>query len=121
MINISGNQNNTNDFLEILLALKRNINKNLNVADVAQIININGKISCKLLSTNETIECIALQNLSLEKGDVVLILYCDTEFQTNLMRIKNNSITKENTSKIYHSKSYGIIIGLIYREEINDN
>jgi hypothetical protein len=121
MIDYQGNQNNTNDFLEILLALKRNINKNLNVADVAQVINIDDEIYCKLLSTNETIKCIKLEHLNLKKGDVVLILYCNTEFKTNLIRIQNGSIPKENTSNVYHSKSYGIIIGVIYKEENNDN
>ena len=116
--NYKGNEVNSKDFLEILFALKNNIMKDLNVCEVAQIESIsNGIYKCKILSTDEIITAVPLQNLQIAQNDVVVILFSNTDFRTNLKRIQNdNAATTDDTLNL-HNKSFGIIIGILYHKE----
>ena len=116
--NYKGNEVNSKDFLEILFALKNNIMKDLNVCEVAQIESISNEIyKCKILSTDEVITAIPLQNLQIAQNDVVVILFSNTDFRTNLKRIQhdNDGITDDTLN--LHNKSFGIIIGILYHKE----
>lgn len=116
--NYKGNEVNSKDFLEILFALKNNIMKDLNVCEVAQIESISNEIyKCKILSTDEVITAIPLQNLQIVQNDVVVILFSNTDFRTNLKRIQhdNDGITDDTLN--LHNKSFGIIIGILYHKE----
>ena len=116
--NYKGNEVNSKDFLEILFALKNNIMKDLNVCEVAQIESISNEIyKCKILSTDEVITAIPLQNLTISQNDVVVILFSNTDFRTNLKRIQhdNDGITDDTLN--LHNKSFGIIIGILYHKE----
>ena len=116
--NYKGNEVNSKDFLEILFALKNNIMKDLNVCEVAQIESISDKIyKCKILSTDEVITAIPLQNLQIAQNDVVVILFSNTDFRTNLKRIQhdNDGITDDTLN--LHNKSFGIIMGILYHKE----
>ena len=116
--NYKGNEVNSKDFLEILFALKNNIMKDLNVCEVAQIESISSEIyKCKILSTNEVITAIPLQNLQIAQNDVVVILFSNTDFRTNLKRIQhdNDGITDDTLN--LHNKSFGIIMGILYHKE----
>lgn len=116
--NYKGNEVNSKDFLEILFALKNNIMKDLNVCEVAQIESISSGIyKCKILSTDEVITTIPLQNLQIAQNDVVVILFSNTDFRTNLKRIQNNNIGITDDTLNLHNKSFGIIIGILYHKE----
>lgn len=116
--NYKGNEVNSKDFLEILFALKNNIMKDLNVCEVAQIESISSGIyKCKILSTDEIITAVPLQNLQIAQNDVVVILFSNTDFRTNLKRIQNDNIGITNDTLNLHNKSFGIIIGILYHKE----
>lgn len=116
--NYKGNEVNSKDFLEILFALKNNIMKDLNVCEVAQIESISNDIyKCKILSTDEVITVIPLQNLEIAQNDVVVILFSNTDFRTNLKRIQNDNVAITNDTLNLHNKSFGIIIGILYHKE----
>lgn len=116
--NYKGNEVNSKDFLEILFALKNNIMKDLNVCEVAQIESISNEIyKCKILSTDEIITAIPLQNLQIAQNDVVVILFSNTDFRTNLKRIQQDNIGITNDTLNLHNKSFGIIMGILYHKE----
>lgn len=116
--NYKGNEVNSKDFLEILFALKNNIMKDLNVCEVAQIESISSGIyKCKILSTDEVITAIPLQNLQIVQNDVVVILFSNTDFRTNLKRIQNDNTAITDDTLNLHNKSFGIIIGILYHKE----
>lgn len=116
--NYKGNEVNSKDFLEILFALKNNIMKDLNVCEVAQIESISNEIyKCKILSTDEVITAIPLQNLQIAQNDVVVILFSNTDFRTNLKRIQNDNAGITDDTLNLHNKSFGIIIGILYHKE----
>lgn len=116
--NYKGNEVNSKDFLEILFALKNNIMKDLNVCEVAQIESISNEIyKCKILSTDEVITAIPLQNLQIAQKDVVVILFSNTDFRTNLKRIQNDNVAITDDTLNLHNKSFGIIIGILYHKE----
>lgn len=116
--NYKGNEVNSKDFLEILFALKNNIMKDLNVCEVAQIESISNEIyKCKILSTDEVITAIPLQNLQIAQNDVVVILFSNTDFRTNLKRIQNDNTAITDDTLNLHNKSFGIIIGILYHKE----
>ena len=116
--NYKGNEVNSKDFLEILFALKNNIMKDLNVCEVAQIESIsNGIYKCKILSTDEIITAVPLQNLQIAQNDVVVILFSNTDFRTNLKRIQQDNIGITNDTLNLHNKSFGIIMGILYHKE----
>ena len=116
--NYKGNEVNSKDFLEILFALKNNIMKDLNVCEVAQIESISSGIyKCKILSTDEVITAVPLQNLQIVQNDVVVILFSNTDFRTNLKRIQNDNTAITDDTLNLHNKSFGIIIGILYHKE----
>ena len=116
--NYKGNEVNSKDFLEILFALKNNIMKDLNVCEVAQIESISNDIyKCKILSTDEVITAIPLQNLQIAQNDVVVILFSNTDFRTNLKRIQNDNAAITDDTLNLHNKSFGIIMGILYHKE----
>ena len=116
--NYKGNEVNSKDFLEILFALKNNIMKDLNVCEVAQIESISNEIyKCKILSTDEIITVVPLQNLQIAQNDVVVILFSNTDFRTNLKRIQNDNAAITDDTLNLHNKSFGIIIGILYHKE----
>lgn len=116
--NYKGNEVNSKDFLEILFALKNNIMKDLNVCEVAQIESISSEIyKCKILSTDEVITAIPLQNLTISQNDVVVILFSNTDFRTNLKRIQNDNAAITDDTLNLHNKSFGIIMGILYHKE----
>lgn len=116
--NYKGNEVNSKDFLEILFALKNNIMKDLNVCEVAQIESISNEIyKCKILSTDEVITAIPLQNLQIAQNDVVVILFSNTDFRTNLKRIQNDNAGITDDTLNLHNKSFGIIMGILYHKE----
>ena len=114
----TGNQTNSKDFLDILQALKKNIMKDCNVAEVAVVNQIGTEsVTCKICNTDESVVAYPVQGLTLEVGDVVVLIFCNTDFRTNLERLKNGAGIIENSEIPAHSKSYGIILSILYRKE----
>ena len=112
---ITGNQNVSSDFLRVLMALKSNVMKDTNVAEIAIVSQINGdEISCNLLNDNNIkVVCVSLHGISINEGDVVLIIFTNTDFRTNLKRYKQSQATYKIEADTLHSKNYGVIIGKI--------
>lgn len=110
-----------NDDLEVLLALKRNILRDLKVASLGIVKSIKDniiKVNLFPTYTNEseiTIDCYCLKNLEVNKDDVVLVLFLDRNFIQNLNQKNNNQqLTKVDSKNIeLHSLKYGVVIGII--------
>lgn len=110
-----------NDDLEVLLALKRNILRDLKVASLGIVKSIKDNIiKVNLFPTyaNEseiTIDCYCLKNLEVNKDNVVLVLFLDRNFIQNLNQKNNNQqLTKVDSKNIeLHSLKYGVVIGII--------
>ena len=109
-----GNRVPSSDFLQVLLALKGNIMRDLNVADIAIVDKDDGPIRCKLLNNEEIkIECEKLKGLTIAKDDLVLVLFTNSDFRNNLKQIRNNQKPQKTSSQSLHNKNYGVIIGII--------
>lgn len=114
---VSGNKTVSSDFLRVLLALKKNTMRDNNVAEVCLVQDISqSEIRCNTLSSDSVIVCEKLQDLEIQKNDVVLVVFTNTDFRQNLKRIKSNQKSVKNQDEILHSLNYGVVIGLIYRK-----
>ena len=110
-----------NDDLEVLLALKRNILRDLKVASLGIVKSIQDniiKVNLFPTYTNEneiTIDCYCLKNLEVNKDNVVLVLFLDRNFIQNLNQKNNNQqLTRIDSKNIeLHSFKYGVVIGII--------
>lgn len=112
MSDVSGNKNLNDGFLDVLMALKKNTMKNTRVAEIG-IIEDSTNLKCSLLNNPSMyIQCTKLSSVTVNKGDVVLILFTDTDFRNNLKRINDNLKPLEVT-EVNHSINYGVIIGII--------
>lgn len=120
----SNNKNATSDFLRVLLALKTNVMRNLHCAEiceVSEISAINDTITCITLTDRTYISAIPLYNIDIRKNDVVIVIYTDTDFRASLAKIKKGLVIQPTAEKTadYHTKSYGVIIGIVYRRDDN--
>jgi len=117
---------NTDDLLTVLLQVKKNIMKTLNVASIATVkkIDTQHKIATVQLyplledETEKNIECRWCTNLEnsgtpiFAANDIVLVLFCDRNFVAALKKLLSNqspSTLKENVD--LHTDRYGIIVG----------
>lgn len=106
----------TSDFYQVLMSLKENINRDLHVADLAKVMSVVGNdVQCQTLNSNAIINCIKLQDLNVYSGDIVLVIYCDTDFHSNLTKYEFNTQNSIIETKEFHSMSNGVVVGLIYR------
>lgn len=109
------------DFLEVLLVLKANIFRELNVAtlgivkeikDNTYVVNPFPTLNTENKETN--IEVIKVSNVEININDVVVILFMDRNFIQNLNQLKNNQkLSQLSKNVVLHSKNFGIIIGKI--------
>ena len=115
----TGNKNNTSDFMRVLMALKGNVMRDTNVANVCQITAITDDdiIVVPLNASTLRIHCTKLQDLTLQVNDVVLVTFTKDDFRINLKRIKASQPTQDMKTVELHSSNYGIITGLVYRNE----
>lgn len=111
------NANTTSsDFLRVLLALKENIMRDLNVADVCEVMlkNSDDSWQCRSITDNASIIAYPFQNLKLEVGDYVAVLFTNIDFRSNLVRIKSGKTSQNVDSDERHSKTNAIVLGIIY-------
>ena len=116
MSDITGNKNITDDLTRVLFAVRDNAMRNTNVADIAKVTIVDNYLTCVDINNAETIICTKLQGLDIMVNDTVLIVYTNTDFRENLSRIKQNIQVQTIKDCTLHSKNYGVIIGVIYRQ-----
>lgn len=111
----SGNKTVDSAFLDVLMALKGNIMRDCNVAEIGEINRIDGDVYDVISINNESVKykCIALQGLSLNMHDIVLVVFTNTNYKLNLNRIGNNQLTQNIESNELHSVNNGVVIGII--------
>lgn len=113
-----GNNTENTSFLDICEALKNNIFRTMSVADVCVVRELNSGIAkCAYITNSDTvIEAYTLFNADIQVNDVVLIVFTNNDFRTSLKAFKNNQANTNTITKKFHEKSYGVIVGLIYRK-----
>lgn len=113
-----GNATENSSFLDVCFALKNNVFRTLNVADVCVVREINGDIlRCEYITDCKTnIECIKLQGLDIKVSDVVLVIFTNNDFRASLNVFKASQTNTDSKTTLYHEKAYGIVVGLIYRK-----
>lgn len=116
---ITGNQSNQGSFLDVMLALKNNVMRDLNVAEVVEVkkISTNSITVSVLTNPQQMLECVALQNLDVQLNDIMLVIFTNTDFRTNLNKFKNNQTLQKIDNQTMHTKNTGVLVGLIYRKE----
>lgn len=117
--NFNGTTFKDDDLMAVLLALKANIMKDLNVATIGVVKSIaENRITVEPYPkvTNEKatryIECFQLQGLQLQLKDIVVVLFLDKDSATTIKKLKAGqtpSALPENTD--LHKQKYGVIIG----------
>ena len=112
----------TSDFTRVLLAVKKSTLEDCNVADVYQVIseNTDGTYICNYINNkNIKIAAIPIENLNISVGDVVLIIFTNTDFRTNVNKIKAGKVTQTITENMQiHSTAFGVIVGIIFHREV---
>lgn len=113
-----GNKTENTSFLDVCFALKNNIFRTMNVADLCVVRSINDNIArCEYLTNSETtIETTMLMNLEINVNDVVLVVFTTNDFRASLKAYKTNQANTNNTTTTFHDKRYGVIVGVIFRK-----
>lgn len=118
----NANANNSPGFLQVLLALKENIFYDLQVATVCLVTqkNEDGTAMCRDFAESVSFQARYLHAMDLEEGDVVLVLFADKDFRTNLKKVMagNYEFTPNSELETRHTKANGIIVGVVYRHTI---
>lgn len=112
---------NTDDFLEVLLTLKANIFRDLKVATLGIVKEIKDKKFIvnpfpTIIDENKerNIETFCIDGLQINQNDIVVVLFLDRNFIQNLNQATNNQkLTQLNKNVVLHSENFGIIIGKI--------
>ena len=117
----TGNKTTSSAFLDVLDASKANIQSSTYVGRICKVESVNNdSITCiNINNEQQRLKCIAFQNLVIQKGDIVLVMFTDEDYRQNIKRIKNNERQQNYETTILHSLNYGVIIGIIYRKEEN--
>ena len=113
-----GNDTENSSFLDVCFALKNNVFRTLNVADVCVVREINGDIlRCEYITDSGTnIDCVKLQGLDINVSDVVLVIFTNNDFRASLNAFKASQANTDSKTTLYHEKAYGVVVGLIYRK-----
>lgn len=112
-----GNVTENTSFLDVCFALKNNVFRTMNVADVCIVREIKGNdIKCEYITNNGVaIICTKLQGLTLAINDVVLVVFTNNDFRASLNAIKANQTDTNFDGTDLHSNEFGVIVGIIYR------
>ena len=99
--NITGNKVKTNDLLRLLLTLKQNIMKDLNVAEVCKIVSkqSNNRYYVSLANdSSKKLSCVSISSDEFKENQQVVVVFTNT-----------NYLNKDD--KELHSSNFGIILG----------
>ena len=117
---------NVDDLLTVLLQVKKNIMKSLNVASIAQVKKIDNehKIATVQLypiledESEKNIDVYWCSNLETDgttifaTNDIVLVIFCDRNFKAAFKKLKNSQAPSTLDENIdLHTDRYGIIVG----------
>lgn len=108
----SGNKVVSSDFLKVLLALKENIMKDIHCSELGIVKSISqNECVCSLLSDeNKKVNVFKMPSLRVNVGDVVQIIFNDSNFRSNLQKY-NDQKALQIVSSDRHSINYGVILG----------
>ena len=111
--NYTGNKTDVPDFLKVLLTLKKNIMRDLNVAEVCKVTEVNNNVYTvvSINNSNLRLKCTKLSSLNPKKDDLVLVIFTNTDYRLNLG--KTNKPFQNLPEETLHSLNYGIITGLV--------
>lgn len=114
--------------LDVLLALKENIFKDLKVGSFAQVKTINEEEETASVTLfpayKEEIEInisVAItRSVSIQENDVVVVLFLDTNFKQTLRQtLRQQKRAKLQTDVVeLHSINYGVVIASMSRSDI---
>lgn len=109
---LTGNQTDNPDFLKVLLTLKANIMKDLNVCEICKVIDISkdNYIVNPINNTKEKLYCKTVTDSTINKGDLVLVIFTNSDYRLNLKKIKAGEKPQEVDQTDLHSRNYGVII-----------
>jgi len=108
----------SDDLMDFARAIIDNVMRNLHVATLGIVTNVKtNEIYVKVIPNNENEtekEILVINGTSeeLQKDDVVLVLFLDNDFRTNLEQIKANNTKnlQKNKNLEKHTEKFGIII-----------
>lgn len=123
MNEITGNEVVSSDFLKVLLTLKDNIMKSTNVCMIGKVERIDNEkyIVSNINNSKLKISCSKVKNLTVEKDNIVVVLFTDEDNRTNLSRISKDTKTQDSNTTTLHSLDYGIIVAIITGQTIDIN
>lgn len=104
---------------DVLLKLRKSTIQAINVAELGQVIDIISTpaqtlYKCELLNNSAiTIVCDKIREVDITIGIRVVILFTDTDFRNNMLKIRSGGKSQSVISTELHSSMYGIIIGTI--------
>lgn len=129
--------NQDNDWMSVLLALKKNIFRHLKVASLGQVVEVNDNVvvdadnnivaglsttnlgsytlKVKLFPKNKDedftiINCLSIDVRHYQEGDIVLVIFLDKNSKKALQQVQTNVVYNLTSDIDLHSESYGIVI-----------
>lgn len=114
----TGNKNTDSSFMDVMLALRRNTQRNIASSEVCVAIDKrdDGTWNCELIGQRQVIiNATILKGITVTENSAVLVVFTSMDFRANLKRFKNNqqTIDLNYDTALLHSKNYGIIIGVL--------
>ena len=107
-----GNDVVSSDFLKVLLALKDNIMRDLHCNDIGIVVSTSGnECVCKLLSNPDIkISCTKINNIIIDKDDVVFIAYTDINSKHNAKQLSDQKDLRNQTIGNKHAYENAVIV-----------
>lgn len=119
-----GNYTENTSFVDVLKAVKQNIFKTMQTAELCVVRESNGDGSykCEFLTNSQIfISAIGFQNADIQVNDVVLVVFTGTDYRASLNAYKNGDANTSTTTLIYHQTQYGVIVGCVYRRNYEED
>lgn len=119
-----GNYVEDTSFVDVLKAVKQNIFKTMQTAELCVVreANSDGGYKCEFLTNSQIfISAIGFQNADIRVNDVVLVVFTGTDYRASLNAYKNGDANTSTTTLIYHQKQYGVIVGRVYRRNYEED
>lgn len=111
---ITGNSTDSPDLLNVLLALKSNVMRDLYVGEICKVISIEEDTYMVVPINNDKqkLACKSLKGLKINLNDYVMVLFTNTDYRLNFEKMKKDLPVQNLLNQVnLHSSNYGIIIG----------
>lgn len=112
----AGNNVTDSSFMRAMSAFEKYIGKNTKVAEVAQVVKVaDDNYTCQLLADSEIkIICICCDGIEIARGDIVVILFMDSDPRMNIKRVKIGLEPQNlDINRKRHQYNFGVIINKI--------